>query len=183
MSWNSLRLSICPVTLVSWPHSSLLLFFFFQLFIFFPPITTQHTSYYLNSLSSVQTVCHIGHCVYVCGSSDSHLWKLCGCVMSLLSQSTFQFGISENCCQFGVLCHPPTSPVTKMSPNSVTFLQFYQMDVGKTASARLFQFCQFDVRQSLTTLTIFCPSTHQLLSSLLTTSSLQFVCLSMLVCR
>lgn len=183
VSWNSLRLSSCPVTLVSLPHSSLLLFFSSFSCLFFSLPLLHSTPLTIWTAWALCRLCHIGHCVYVYGSSDSRLWKLCGCVMSLLSPSTFQFGIYENCCQFGVLCHPPTSPVTKMSPNHVTFLQFYQMDVGKMASARLFQFCQFDVRQSLTTLTIFCPSTHQLLSSLLTTSSLQFVCLSMLVCR
>lgn len=53
----------------------------------------------------------------VCGSSDSHWWKLCGCVMSgLFSLSTFQFGISENWCQICVVCHPPPSPFVWQRP-------------------------------------------------------------------
>lgn len=39
------------------------------------------SSFFFCLCGSVQTSCHAGYCAYLCGSSDSHLWKLCGCVM------------------------------------------------------------------------------------------------------
>lgn len=106
-SWNSLRLSSCSVTLILWPQSSLLLFFSFSLQHRTPLTLTSWALCRLYVLSVID----------VCGSSDSHWWKLCGCVMSgLFSLSTFQFGISENWCQICVVCHPPPSPFVWQRP-------------------------------------------------------------------
>lgn len=136
-----------------------------------------------------------------CGSSESHSWKLCGCVMSFsffFSMCIFQFGIYENWCQISLVCHSPTSVwqrpcqseeicdrqaglYFKMSPNSVTFPTDIIRLMWESQCSSVFQFCRFKMRQCLTSLTIRICLHCLHFSSLLTTSFLQFAFLSVRV--
>lgn len=94
--------------------------------------------------------------------------------------STFQFGIHENWCQIGMLRHPPTFPVVQMSTNSVTFLHCFIRWCRENAIG-LFKFCQFDMRQYLTS-PAHLPSEYPPAAPLLINHFLPTVCLPLSAC-
>ena len=195
-SWNSLRLFSCSVTLISQPQSSLLLFFLSL-------ITTQNTSHYFNSLSSVQTLCHVSHrCVWIlwltlveivwlCDVRSFfteyfpvwHFWKLVSNLRGV-SPASFSFRLAKAMSLSRSLWAPSRS-LFKMSPNSVTFLYgHYQMDVGGSSFVWVVSVLS-DWHEAISNVPdhLQAQQPPAVLSSLLTTSFLQLVCLLELLWR